>query len=100
MGAVSVPGDRMGPPAPHLPIPAKPDEPASSARGAEAAKETAAHLVRVIAADPVKIGWLREHGARLLEAAAADLRAHLYTDGAQLVEERAAGYRAGRTPLW
>jgi hypothetical protein len=54
----------------------------------------------VIAADPVKIGWLREHGARLLEAAAADLRAHLYTDGAQLVEERAAGYRAGRTPLW
>lgn len=96
---MSVPGDRMGPPAPHLPIPARPGEPATPAVAADAA-ETAAHLVRVIAADPVKMAWLREHGARLLEAAAEDLRARPDADPVRLVEARAAQHRAGQTPLW
>jgi hypothetical protein len=60
----------------------------------------AAHLVRVIAADPVKMAWLREHGGRLLTAAAADLRAHPTADPVTRLEEYAAAYRAGRTPLW
>jgi hypothetical protein len=106
----------MGPPVPHEPIPPKPDEvparprvPADIRRRYQLAQqreaeETAAHMVRVIAADPVKIAWLRDYGARLLEAAAAEIRQHQAVaegvDGALVVERRAREHRAGGTALW
>jgi hypothetical protein len=106
----------MGPPVPHEPIPPKPDEVPSRPRvpgdarrryqlaQQRDAEDTAAHMVRMVAADPVKIQWLRDYGARLLEAAAKEIREHQAVaegvDGALVVERRAREHRAGETALW
>jgi hypothetical protein len=109
MTGMTVPADSMGPPAPHTPIPAKPEErPARRLPAARRAEltDTAEHMVRVVAADPVKGLWLREHGARLLETAAARIRAAQAdagmagVDGALVVERLAQEHRAGITALW
>lgn len=59
-------------------------------------------LVAQIAADPALIGWLREHGARLLERAADRLAASTLadTDACEAVRSLAAAHRRGETPLW
>lgn len=97
MGGVSVP---------HLPIPEQRGE-GSSGRHRSAAVEASAavaHLVRVIAADPALVGWLREHGARLLDGCAEQIRRAQTengpTDGALIAARLAAEHRAGTTPLW
>jgi hypothetical protein len=68
------------------------------------AEETAEHMVRVIAADPLKIAWLRDHGARLLESAARELReswaANRAVTPAEVVDRRAGEHRRGETALW
>jgi hypothetical protein len=94
MGVVSVP---------HLPIP---EQPGSSGRPRSAVSEAqaaTAHLVRVIAADPTLVGWLREYGARLLDGCAAQIRAAQTggeVDGALVAARLAAEHRAGTTALW
>lgn len=91
---------------PHLPIPEQPDRSSGHVRSASTAAQLAtAHLVRVIAADPALIGWLREHGARLLDGCAAEIRAaqassDQLVDGAEVAARLAAEHRAGSTPLW
>jgi hypothetical protein len=112
---MTMPEDRMGPPAPHERIPPKPDErPAVSPvrrrqdlAAQRDAENTARHMVRMISADPVKIQWLRDYGARLLEAAAQELREHMVAleipmpmDPALVLDRRAREHRSGETALW
>jgi hypothetical protein len=95
---VTVPSDRMGPPAPHVP---KPGE----ARPTAALRSGAPHLTpdalaATIAADPALTAWLADYGAGLLEAAADELR-DWFADpsSALIVERRARDHRTGPTPL-
>jgi len=62
--------------------------------------ETRRSLVRVIAADPVKIQWLRDYGATLLRSAAAELLMTTAGPSVKVVETRAAEHERGETALW
>lgn len=59
-------------------------------------------LVAQIAADPVLVAWLREHGAQLLEGAAARLAESTLHDveACEAVRKLADSHRRGDTPLW
>jgi hypothetical protein len=95
---------------PHATIPAKPGERRgpghlTGAVSRAADDEVRRALVRQIAADPISVGWLREHVASQLRAAADELR-RSHTGGitgeyaAGIVERRAAEHERGETPLW
>ena len=57
-------------------------------------------LVRHIAADPVLLGWLREHNARVLENAANALLVEHGEQAAATALRLAAAHRAGEAPDW
>jgi hypothetical protein len=96
---MSVPADRMGPPAPHVTIGPQPGEarPTATARRVGAPHLTPDGLAATIAADPALTAWLRDYGAGLLEAAADELRDWFADPSSALIcERRARDHRAAR----
>jgi hypothetical protein len=93
---------------PHERIPPKPDESVGEGLRARTSRyvakehlDEASRMVRMIASDPVKIAWLREHGARLLERAATSLDAPSGEKTAgQRLRALAKAHREGETALW
>jgi hypothetical protein len=62
-----------------------------------------AALVRHIAADPVRVQWLRDHVADALDRLAAAVRESdppTVDVAAAAIERRAGAHRRGETPLW
>lgn len=59
-------------------------------------------LVRYIAADPLRIQWLREHVAAHLDRAADSLAESTLADldAAEVLHARAGAHRRGDTSLW
>jgi hypothetical protein len=96
---VTVPSDRMGPPAPHVTIGPKPGEarPTATARRVGTPHLTPDGLAAMIAADPALTAWLADYGAGLLEAAADELRDWFADPSSALIcERRARDHRAAR----
>jgi hypothetical protein len=65
--------------------------------------EERAALVRHIAADPVRVQWLRDHVAGVLDRVALAVRESdppTVDVAAAAIERRAAAHRRGETPLW
>lgn len=87
----------------HAQRPAAPATPRPRERHVGPAWSTAqehAHLVRVLASDPVYLDWLHQHNARLLTAEADRLRASGSPSEAALLYRRADAHAAGEVSPW
>jgi hypothetical protein len=94
---VTVPSDRMGPPAPHVTIGPQPGETRPTATARRSPHLTPDGLAATIAADPALSAWLADYGAGLLEAAADELRDWFADPSSALIcERRARDHRAAR----
>jgi hypothetical protein len=59
-----------------------------------------AHIVRVVAAQPAYMGWLRDTVAAVIDREARRLADNGHHALATVLAERAAGYRDGSLAVW
>lgn len=76
------------------------DRRSGPANRGEPSRDEHRRLVLYIAADPVRIDWLRRHVASRLERTAAHLHAQGHVAAADEVRRLAARHRSGEGSLW